>query len=244
MPLQLSEDQVSLQKRIARNLSSAFDKDLDNAPVLSDFLGAEAINVNGTDLRSQRALLELLLDQAAGRWLDFWGYLFRLERKLDETDIPYRARIIKETIRPRMNELAIEDVLNDDDLTRYAKVFTPLTKVVFASQRGTMSTGWHIADGRYWHGCVIDIESDNYNSMLDYLVSKNRAAGILAWLSTRVSQLLKLQSKVKSADGVSSILLSSFTIRGNYRTEDITNDAEVVGKGFLISNSQITEESI
>ena len=240
----LTEDQLFLRKRLAKNLHSAFDKSLENAPVLSDFLGALAIAGQSTDDRSKRALLELLLDQAAGQWLDLWGYMFRVyPRILDELDADYRARIILETIRPRMNEISIEDVFNDDP-TQHATAFTPLTRVVFASQRGSASTGWHCADGRYWHGCVIDVGVDNYNQTLDYLLTRNRAAGILAWITARVRQLLHYGAVISSSDGVSVISARTFMIRGNNMAEDITNENELVGKGFLIANAQVTEETV
>jgi hypothetical protein len=241
----LTQEQVSLRKRLAKNLHSGFDKGLENAPVLSDFLGALAIEENSTDERTQRALLELLLDQAAGRWLDLWGYVFNVyPRKPYEVDASYRARIIKETTRPRMNEFSIEDVLNGEDSSAYAVVFTPLTKVVFASQQGRASSGWHCADGRYWHGCVIDVLTDKYTPTLEYLVSRNHAAGILAWITTRIRQRMDLSLRISSADNISTLSASTLTIRGNYRTEDITNSREVVGKGFLVPNVKIVEETV
>lgn len=245
MTFQLSSEQVKLQKQLAKNLHSAFDKSLENAPVLSDFLGAESVNLDGTDQRSQRALLELLLDQALGRWLDLWGYLFRVERKENESDTNYRARIIKETIRPRMNEISIEDVLNDDDPLRFADVFTPLTKVMFWSKQGAWSSDWHFADGKYWHGAVIDVVTDNYQPVVEYLINRNRAAGVFAWLRTRICQKFNgVVLGVSDSDSIYIISALLCTIRGRYRAEDITNLNTRVGSYITIPNVQTSEEDV
>lgn len=231
-------------ERVATLLSRVYDRALTPTTELTALLTAHGIALDRIEDDIARALAELFLDTANAEWLDYWGEFFDVPRQEIESDAVYGARIVWETIRPRMDELSIEDVLNDRDPTCYATAITPLKRVVFASSRGRASQGWHVADGRYWHGDVVDVGVDNYTSLVETVVQRNRAAGILAWVTTRIRQLLATRNKVLSGDGVAVFSAQTVTSRGNHRMEDITNPNELVGAGFLIANAHIYEESI
>lgn len=56
------------------------------------------------------AVAMIIMVTAGGKWLDRHGDWFNIPRITDELDDPYQERIIEETIRPRANNLALENI--------------------------------------------------------------------------------------------------------------------------------------
>lgn len=65
----------------------------------------------GDDL--QAGLAQMDVRYAEGRWLDWWGVLYGVQRAVGEGDDRYRRRIVWEVIAPRCNNVAMEHILKE-----------------------------------------------------------------------------------------------------------------------------------
>ena len=100
--------------------------------------------LEGREERSADALLALNLLTATGYWADVWGKYLGITRRFAETDAAYTARMKHETIRARLNNKALEQVLLDD-LGIDARVENLLPLVLIWNE-----TDWH----SFWAGNI------------------------------------------------------------------------------------------
>lgn len=70
---------------------------------------------DGVDIQEQAAQQSMSLWSAEAQWLDYWGELYgNTRRKVGETDAVFAARILRTILRPRLNAMALEDILWED----------------------------------------------------------------------------------------------------------------------------------
>lgn len=61
-----------------------------------------------------QALRQMIIGQAEGEWLDYWGGLLGVSRRSSEGDTTYAPWIVKEALRNRCNAHAIELAIRDE----------------------------------------------------------------------------------------------------------------------------------
>ncbi len=116
----------------------------------------QAIEEAGFDTDSGKKMMYLLT--AEGKWIDYWGEYFKVERLENEDDETYKHRIIWEVTRPKQTLKAIQECI-----TRYTGIneseilifepFTQLKPTDFGAESDTIRAyGWE-----YWTWAVIDI---------------------------------------------------------------------------------------
>lgn len=75
------------------------------------YLEAMAIELREARRQIDEALLQMSAKTAEAEWLDEWGGYFGITRRADEGDQAYARRIIADTLRPKGNNIAIEEAI-------------------------------------------------------------------------------------------------------------------------------------
>lgn len=77
------------------------------------YLDAVAAEVAAAKTQVSQMLSELDMSSAEGEWLDEFGDHFGVPRMASELDGPYGRRVVIEAIRPRVNNIAIEEAIKE-----------------------------------------------------------------------------------------------------------------------------------
>ena len=136
-----------------------------------------------------QAKLEMAINTATGSWLDYWGDFFNVPRERRESDEQYSARIIQETVEPKVTLNAIKRAaarwLNRKNDTNYTQedinVFEPWKFLLKYSQKGTLSGNEKTTDAEYWRYGVIEVsipDTESINFELISYLNTVKAAGI------------------------------------------------------------------
>lgn len=123
---------------------------------------------------------QMAVPGAEERWLDHWGDLYgSLRRRASETDQVYRARIIAEVTRWRLNGLAIEQLVEDD-----LGVACRLTNLHDHAWVVGVTPFGYLA-GRKYSRTTFEVAVDGFVGGLVDLLNRNRAAGTLVFYRSR-----------------------------------------------------------
>lgn len=133
-------DLAEIDARLRETLPPWFG---DTSPVLDAHLAGDAIA-----LQEVFALLEYVRAQtrvrtATGEWLDLIAYDFfgfDLQRKTEESDDAYRARVLSSLARPRITRKAISDAI---------QMLTGAAPVIFEPQRSLDTGAYDVAGWAY-----------------------------------------------------------------------------------------------
>jgi hypothetical protein len=154
----------------------------------------KALIMANDDLNQAR--LEMAINTATGSWLDYWGDFFNIPRERKESDEQYSARIIQETIEPKVTLNAIKRAtarwLNRKNNTKYTQkdinIFEPWKYLLKYSQRGLLSGNAKMTDSEYWRYGVIEVSIPDTESLSFELMSylnTIKAAGVQIFYSYR-----------------------------------------------------------
>jgi len=116
--------------------------------LLWSMLDAYAVALEDADADIVAAIRQLYLGEAGGEWLEVWGEYFGLPRNDDELDEAYRVRIVVETLRPRVNRLAIEDAIKSTTGNSVA-LYEPW-RDLFILGGSALDGAHHMPDGQFW----------------------------------------------------------------------------------------------
>lgn len=126
-----------------------------------------------------QALRQMIITQAEGYWLDVWGVLYGIPRKVGETDAAYSARIPREAFRIRVNARAIELAILEE--TGFDVRIVEPWKEIFTLDHSILSGPDHFYDG-YTTGYHLIQPTSKQNVDWDAVlkvIERNRAAGIV-----------------------------------------------------------------
>lgn len=79
--------------------------------VLHAILHSAALELQGLKTAILSMLRQMNMLEAEGEWLDEWGARFGVMRNPGEADTIYAERIVRDTLRPRCNNVAIEQAI-------------------------------------------------------------------------------------------------------------------------------------
>lgn len=142
------------------------------------------------------ALRQAYMHTAGGEWLEGWAGFFAVPRPDGMGDVAYLARIIKETLRPRVNGIAIEDTIKD--YTGESIDLDEPWRFVHHLSMSPMSGDHHLHDGHHWTWNVIRPTSRQSNAPGDWqdildLIYRNKPIGTIVddpqWLPPAMSTL-------------------------------------------------------
>lgn len=136
-----------------------------------------------------QAKLEMAINTATGVWLDYWGDFFNIPRERKESDEQYSARIIQDTIEPKVTLNAIKRAAarwlnrrNDAEYTQEdITVFEPWKYLLKYSQRGLLSGNAKMTDEEYWRYGIIEVsipDTESINFELISYLNTIKAAGV------------------------------------------------------------------
>ena len=135
--------------------------------------------------------LEMCLATATGKWLDYWGDFFTVQRKNGEKDRDYSNRIIQHVIRPKTTIPAIKDYIVDYLNEEYNKEYTrkdisirePWMELGKYSHRGVLSSDARMFSQDYWTHAVLDISIPEKltQDLMDIVLSVKAAGVKIVW---------------------------------------------------------------
>lgn len=144
---------------------------------------------DGIDLQEHAAQQSRSLWSAEGVWLEYWGSLYGgTVRKSGETDAPFAVRIMREVLRPRLNNVALEQIL-EDELGIHALVTNLFPEAWIVG--GTLG---RIA-GRKYSRTTFEVTVSDLIDGVKELVTRSRAAGTLPFYRYQI-----LQGDVEESD--------------------------------------------
>lgn len=160
-------------------------------PILMGSFGEElTVSENNINLIAN----ELNILTADNFWLDIWGSYFGIIRNYNELDSAYSLRIIKEILRPRVNAYAIENTIKD--ITGYPAIIYEPWKDVFKLSGSALSGRSKIFDGKYYSYAVIDAKSEADTDLVNPIVKKNKAAGVIHYITKNITQIPEVGDNV------------------------------------------------
>lgn len=137
----------------------------------------------GVVLQQRAAQQSASIWSAESLWLDYWGELYgNAKRKSGEVDATFATRIIREVLRPKLNGLAIEAII-EEDLGIAARIRNLYLE---AWEVGTTRLG-RLAGWKYSRTTFEVILSDLVDGVRD-VVEKARAAGTYPFYRYQVGQ--------------------------------------------------------
>ena len=138
---------------------------------------------DGVVFQERAALQSASIWSAEVAWLQYWGELYgQAQRKLAETDAVFAARIIHEVIRPKLNGLALEQII-EEDLGVQARIRHLYLE---AWEVGTTRKG-RIA-GRKYSRTTFEVLVSDLVEGVRVVVDRTRAAGTLPYYRFQLSQ--------------------------------------------------------
>lgn len=148
--------------------------------MLWSVLDAFAVVLEDANADVVTALQQLYMGTATGEILDVWGGYFGLLRLTGELDDAYRARIITETLRPRVNKYAIENAIQAST-GHTVELYEPWRNT-FVLGQSALDGDDHMEDGTYWtHNVIQPTTTDKVAdwSAILAIVERSRAAGVI-----------------------------------------------------------------
>lgn len=141
---------------------------------------AKRLDLTEPDLDAAAEQLNLL--KAAEFFADFWGTFTGTLRKDGESDEAYTARQLRELLRPRENNGALADLIEEDVLGSEITEVADLEPKIFRPS-GTPLRGFFLP-GRYYNAASFEIvgEGTGNLSLVGELVRVNRAAGTTGYV--------------------------------------------------------------
>ena len=116
----------------------------------------QAIEEAGIDTEVGKKMMYLLTSE--GKWVDYWGSYFGVERLENEDDENYKHRIIWEITRPKQTIQGIKELisyytgLSENEIL----IFEPFTQLK-PTDFGAMTDTTRVVGWEYWTWAVIDI---------------------------------------------------------------------------------------
>jgi hypothetical protein len=126
----------------------------------------------------QQALRQMVLWQAEGYWLDYYGELYGIPREPGESDRSMQVRLPQEVTQGRVNGYAIEQAIKGST-GKDIEIREPW-KLMFRLDESRLSDAHHLHDGHYSYH-VIQPVARAPTDFIDVLrvIDRNRAAGVL-----------------------------------------------------------------
>lgn len=185
---------------------------------LYSMLDAYAQALEDADVDIAAAIRQLYLGTAEGEWIDEWGGYYGLQRDQGELDDDYRVRILVETLRPRVNAIAIQKAVLDITGKR-VKIYEPWVDLFILS--GSDLSGAHkMHDGEFYTHNVIQPQSAvpiSWDKPLE-IIDRNRPAGTL--MRPPVFKPATRFASFYGADPLPPVLAGRSDVRSTY-TESI-----------------------
>ena len=122
----------------------------------------------------ERAIAQLFLLRAAGFFADYWGLHTVTPRHPSEADDPYVARQRRELIRPRENNFALADVIEEDTGVPVLEV-RDLYPDVFRANRGRVNRDRLM--GRYYNAASCEVRLGGFPTAAAVTAAKQNVAG-------------------------------------------------------------------
>lgn len=127
--------------------------------LLWSMLDAYAVTLEAASVDVDLAVKQLYLGTAQADLLDVWGDRFGQPREEGETDDAYRIRILVETLRPRVNQYAIEKAIFD--ITGHVVELYEPWKDLFVLGESALSGGHFMQDGAFYTYNVVQPQCKN-----------------------------------------------------------------------------------
>lgn len=148
--------------------------------LLYSVLDAYAVALEDANVDVEAAIRQLYLGTAEGEWIDEWGSYFGLPREDGEADEEYRVRLLVETLRPRVNALAIEKAVLD--MTgKQISLYEPWRDIFILSEDSALSGEHRLHDGNFYTFNIIQPQSAvpiDWKKPLS-IIDRNRPAGTI-----------------------------------------------------------------
>ena len=127
------------------------------------------------------ALAQLNLLSAGGAWADFWGRYTGTPRRTDEDDATYTDRQLHELLRPRENNYALANLLEEDfPPIRVENVSNTLSRCFQCSDTVMRE---HPLRGRLFNACTVELVVDGFPTPALVIAARaNVAAGIYIYV--------------------------------------------------------------
>lgn len=125
------------------------------------------------------ALKQMIITQAEGEWLDLWGALYDVPRKILEPDQLYQHRIPEEAFRLRLNRYAIKKAVKD--LTGHMIFIRETWPFMFRLDESRLSSTSRLVDNEQWrYGYIQPVAkySFDWSDALE-VIERNKGAGII-----------------------------------------------------------------
>lgn len=137
-----------------------------------------AVEVRKAEEQVEEALSQMVISQAEGEWLDLWGALYAVSRKIGEVDAAYAPRIPREAFRVRVNARAIELAIRDETGSD-VRIEEPWQNI-FRLDESVLSGPDKFYDGAHVGYHLIKPTTTQYVDWKQVLpiIDRNRAAGI------------------------------------------------------------------
>lgn len=146
------------------------------------YLDAVASELDPAAAQLSQALAQMSLKTASGDWLDHWGSYFGVPRNSGEADAAYAVRIVVEVIRPRVNAVALENLINEIIAPYTVSIYEPHTDLFKLSHSNCQLSGrGRLYDGVYYAYATLDAITDGAYATVSALVARNKALGVRSW---------------------------------------------------------------
>jgi hypothetical protein len=152
--------------------------------ILHSFLHAYASELKELALNISRLPSEMVMTTAESEWLDVWGNLFGIKRKVDEVDADMQVRLPAEILRRRVNVLAIEQAILE--LTgKNVKLEEPWRNMMRFSSNGNLSGLGRTYQGEFAGPHLLQPVSMDGDVEFDYwadvypIIERNKASGVI-----------------------------------------------------------------
>lgn len=183
----LQTDSKSLSARIMLEGSTLVQKATPSwvmgfADELHVIMGAYATMIRDARAAVTQALRQMIITQAEGSWLAYWGKLFGITRPDGMSDKDYQALIPKEAFRIRVNAIAIENTIKE--LTGYDVTIEEPWNDIFRLDYGRFDSASRFYDKDSIGYFLIKPVSYQTIPPLDWtekiipIIQRNKAAGV------------------------------------------------------------------
>lgn len=190
-------------------------------------MGGYAVVIREAGLQVIQALRQMIITQAEGEWLDLWGRLYGVSRRLNEIDSAYAARIPKEAFRLRESVVAIEEAVFDE--TGYVIRIEEPWRNIFRLDHSLLSGEDKFQDGERIGYFYIQPTSKfpiDWSVVLP-IIHRNRAAGIVV-LPPFSRNLSYVNAGINPmVEGVNASINSSYSLYEDRTLLDYSNIEDV-----------------
>lgn len=143
------------------------------------YLKAAGYQIRDAQAQVGEMLAQLVVTQADGEWADLWGRHYLVPRVTGEADGTYTRRIIQETLRPKVNQIALEQILSEV-LGSTVTVREPW-KERFIPGRSQLSGPHRLQNGDFYIYNTLEVQFSGERAVVASVAMRAKAAGVLLW---------------------------------------------------------------